>query len=162
LLSNYRLKIIEREQKVARSEQNAKKIEWVDEWSIGNDLLDQHHRAIIKYINLLNDLSVEIQNGVSVNDSAVQNVLDKLIAYTVFHFDAEEPLLKRYNYIGLAKHHEIHQHLITQLNHLQDRLKDIGLSLVPILIEFLNTWLKDHILGVDMKYKPIVGKRDRP
>jgi hemerythrin len=136
------------------------KLDWKDDWSVGNDELDQQHQVLIGYINELNDLNIVFQSGKFIEHQDVADIFIKISTYTVTHFKAEEQLLERYNYPGLKKHKEIHQKLIAQLEHLERRFEEVGLNLIPPLLQFLNVWLKEHILGVDKKYSLYVGKRD--
>ncbi|MEZ4743396.1 MAG: bacteriohemerythrin [Bdellovibrionota bacterium] len=133
---------------------------WQDTWSVGNDLLDLHHKRIIAYINDLVKISNLNLDGAGVDSVKVDKILESLLDFTLFHFAAEEKLLERYNYNALDRHKKIHKNLIAQLQNLRSKFSKVGMPVLPFILNFLNAWLRDHILGVDMKYSKIVSKRD--
>ncbi len=136
--------------------------QWDEKWSVGNDLMDKQHKVLISYVHRINVLNEDYTKGVLSDTQEIKKSFDFLAKYTKEHFSNEEALLEKYNYRFLSKHKEIHRHLIEQIEGLQEKFSQHGNAVIPILVKFLNTWWKDHILGIDMKYSGIIGKRDLP
>ncbi len=122
-----------------------KKIAWDESLSVEVDEIDEDHR---KLVNLFNILSDSVADG----DSAdyIGATLDELISLTAWHFKHEERLMILYKYDGLAEHKAEHDELIESVKVLQNFQKENKL-LTNEDIEYLETWLTEHILGHDMK-----------
>lgn len=137
-------------------------MDWEERFSVGNDYVDDQHKLIIQYISRIDELSDRHKAGGTLDIGEIKKVMDQLIHYTVTHFRDEEALLRQHNYRDLERHMEIHSKLVKQVNHLNGRMQELGPQILPVLQEFLNTWLKEHILKVDMKYSALLGKREVP
>lgn len=121
------------------------KIEWSDEYSVGNSSIDEEHLRLINLINRFNEALIK---GESKN--ALANIFDRLIDYTLEHFKNEEELMREHNYPELEAHIIEHQKLINtvmEFNKQKDYLSSDS------ILEFLNMWLIEHIITCDIKYK---------
>ena len=95
-----------------------------------------------------NNLAVAVLEGNE--DEVVQTVFEKLLDYTATHFKNEEALLKRHKYLDLDSHIKEHERLTKQVILLN---RERHLRFTGNFIEFLESWLVNHILGTDMLYK---------
>jgi hemerythrin len=83
-------------------------------------------------------------------------VLKELQQYVVYHFKAEESLMKMYNYPNMNAHKQEHEGAIKRVNKLVLDYER-GLQTVDIeLLKFLSDWIQNHILQIDRKYIPYV------
>lgn len=135
---------------------------WSEKMSVHVDYIDQQHKKIIELINEVDRIYELKKSGQEISLSSLEKVIDELVLYTQQHFADEEEILERHSYRELERHKEIHRHLVSQVEALRTKFKDLGLEVVPILLKFLNVWLKEHILGIDMRYSNLVGKRETP
>jgi len=124
-------------------------VRWTDSMSVGNEHIDEQHRILIDTINQL--ASAEIQNDRTI----VAMIIDELVNYTVFHFEYEEQLLEAANYPDLARHRLIHRGFEKWIKELREeftyhRRDQLG----ERILGFLRDWLRDHILGEDLRYRP--------
>jgi hemerythrin len=120
---------------------------WSPDYSVGIRTIDSQHQELV---NILNRLFVAVSKREG--DKAIAGILDALMGYTKEHFTLEERLMQQAKYKDLEAHKLEHKKLIEQLDQL---CKKHMLEEKPIYFEmlsFLKTWLKDHILGVDMRY----------
>lgn len=119
--------------------------------SVGVARLDRDHQILIGLINRIDEAA---EDDVTRN-RVLPEVLAILIAYTVFHFDREEKVMRACGYPDLRYHHEEHQVLTREVQELQRRFRrgDENLSREEILT-FLTGWLNHHILLQDMDYRP--------
>ncbi len=120
---------------------------WTPEMSVGDELLDEDHRRLIR---LINQLASADERG---DRSMVESVLDELIQYTVIHFVREEEYMEQNNYFQLDRHRIIHAILVKRVGELRRRLSNgLPSRLNEDFITFLNSWLTNHILYEDKQY----------
>lgn len=123
-----------------------KDITWDDSLSVEVDEIDDDHR---KLVDLFNILSHSVAEGDSVD--YIEAVLEELISCTVWHFRHEERLMVLYNYEAIEGHKAEHYELIESAKELQKKFLKENKLLKNEDIEYLETWLTEHILGHDMK-----------
>lgn len=127
-------------------------IEWQDSYAIGIDLIDADHKLLVSLINQVHEAREDGQSA-----EMMGSALNVLIEYTETHFSREEMLMEKGGYPDLGPHKKKHVELTNKVREIVERYNSGDVSaLNDELIEFLRTWLTDHILGVDMKYKPYV------
>ena len=120
---------------------------WSPEFSVNIKAIDDQHQELVNILNRLFE-AVFRREG----DKAIAGILDALTSYTQTHFALEERLMRLAKYKDLESHIEEHKKLLDQLDQLA---KKHMLEEKPIYFEmlgFLKSWLRGHILGVDMKY----------
>jgi hemerythrin-like metal-binding domain len=133
------------------------RIEWSDEFKLGLPAIDAEHRELL---DLCNRFLEAAQAGAEVPQLA--RILEELILRTRAHFLAEERLLDRHNYPGLAIHKAEHERLLNQADILKARYDDDGVqedetrALTVETAEFLQSWLLDHIRANDRPYRPFI------
>ncbi|GBE29393.1 MAG TPA: bacteriohemerythrin [Euryarchaeota archaeon] len=131
-------------------------IVWNDKYSVGNDDLDGHHKAII---SIINDLYSAIQQQSA--DSNLKVLLDRLIKYTIYHFKYEEALMEKHSYPGLADHKIVHAQMVKKTTELVNQANNATMyhkdDVASSSMTFLKKWWLDHICVIDVKYKPFLG-----
>ena len=129
-------------------------IEWNDAFSVGIQKIDEQHKKFFSITNLLFDSMRGAQDR-----DVVGSVLKELQQYVVYHFKAEESLMKMYNYPNMNAHKQEHDgaiHIVNKLVLDYER----GIQTVDIeLLKFLSDWIQSHILQVDRKYIPYVREK---
>ncbi|MDY6529570.1 bacteriohemerythrin [Acinetobacter faecalis] len=120
-------------------------MEWNDTFNIGIDVIDQQHRQILDYINILEQIRV------TGDKSKIKEVLDDLIDYTQSHFTFEENLLEQVNYQFLPSHRGIHELFVKKLIGYRQKF-DMGISIEGDLHRLLSKWLINHIRHDDQDY----------
>lgn len=127
---------------------------WSDALKVGVDAIDKDHQVLI---NILNKVVRRSADDVDVDD-----IINKLMDYTHYHFDREEVLMKVCNYRDLEIHQEIHKELIAEVNsHAQTWARDRSQENFVQLRHFFKDWLFDHILEKDTKILPYTRGKDR-
>jgi hemerythrin-like metal-binding protein len=91
-------------------------------------------------------------NHQGASKSALAEALDKLKAYTQFHFGEEERFMELMNYDDTERHKIIHAHLLAELKNHINKFKDSHFSLGKDFFYFLRYWLSTHIQHIDRKY----------
>ncbi len=120
---------------------------WSHTYSIGNDIVDSQHKKLIELLNKLYD--VQSSGG---DDTQVTSILNDLVAYTIYHFQAEENLFQQHNYPDFAHHKGVHDKLVKDVQDYIGLFKAQDQAAKEKLMIFLTDWLKEHILGDDKKF----------
>jgi len=122
-------------------------MDWKDQYSVENPLIDRQHQTLFA---LVNEVADKVKTG---NMPEIKGVINRLAAYTAEHFRDEEAIMRKAGYPGLEDHEMIHAELLEKVQDLRTKLeKNQAVSMVGI-IRFLSDWLEDHILKDDMAYK---------
>lgn len=130
-------------------------MEWTPEMSVSVQVLDDDHKKLIEMLNTLNEgiLSSEPR-------AALETTIDGLLRYTRFHFAREEKILAQAGYPASAEHVGEHALLMRRVGNLQARFENgQSLELSMQAMQFLKSWIMDHILGSDMKYGSYLNEK---
>lgn len=122
------------------------KVEWCDQYYIGNDRIDREHQAMFE---LVNSLQRAIDGGESI--AALESMLEVMAQHTIAHFQHEESLMRSHSYPGYARHKQCHDRLIQKITKLIQEFQQGEAIAMQGLTDFLGDWLKHHIKGEDQK-----------
>ncbi len=120
---------------------------WTDELSVNVREIDAQHRKLVEMINSLHRALVE-SRGRQQQAAAIQGMVD----YAATHFKLEEDYMRKFRYEKSAAHLREHEGFTAKAVELSDRSKAAGFILTLEVLDFLKTWLKRHIMGVDRQY----------
>lgn len=120
---------------------------WLEKYSVGIPQIDTQHQGLIK---LINDLHTAMAAGHGKETAG--KILDELVRYTEVHFNYEETMLRQKGYSQLAAHQATHKKLTAQVVELREKYRAGKLTLSMEVMQFLKSWLADHIMGHDHKY----------
>lgn len=129
---------------------------WRDQLSVGSPEIDKDHQQLIDFVNQLNDAVTDAQS-----EKIVGKILLELIEYTRAHFAREEKVMSAAGYPDFAAHCKIHQALTNKvLRFAQTYLRTPTEQVKRELIDFLASWLVEHIIKEDRKIGTYMrGKR---
>lgn len=122
-------------------------VTWSEKLSIGVATMDEQHKRLYQSMN---DLMGAMSKGQS--RTIMDPLLKSLVKYTKEHFAAEEAILTRWSYPGLAAHQALHASITKKVEDYVKRFEDGDLALSVSLAEFLNDWLTTHIQKEDRPY----------
>lgn len=123
-----------------------KELVWDKTLSVTVDEIDEDHRRLVELLNLFSRSVTEAESP-----EYREALLEELIACTAWHFRHEERLMLKYHYPAFAGHKNEHQELIENATAFQQKyLQDDG-KMSEADFEYLEHWLTEHILVVDMK-----------
>jgi len=124
-------------------------IAWSDALSVDDPEIDQQHRQLIDIINTLHEAMLTGKAKRAIGD-----LIDRLIQYTVKHFQYEEGRMEAGGYPDLIEHKKRHADLVEKVLDIQKKVKS-GQQLVEMeTLKFLKMWLTEHIQRSDKKYSP--------
>ena len=122
-------------------------IEWDNTLSVGISSIDDQHKQLIA---LLNELNEAMKQGKA--KEILSTVLKEVIDYTAYHFSTEEKYMDQVQFAGAFTHRIEHKKLVDKALNLHKEV-DAGKLMVTIeVMNFLQNWVTDHILGTDKKY----------
>lgn len=132
------------------------RIEWSDEYKLGIPVVDREHRELL---GVCNEFLDAVQAGAPIPELAA--IMNRMILLTRAHFVAEERMLDRHGYPGLAAHKAEHDRLLVEAEALKARYDDVEADeemrhLTMDTANFLQTWLLDHIRTNDRPYQPFL------
>lgn len=132
-------------------------VTWKHEMSVGVHALDTDHKLLLSLINQL-DNAIHHSEG----EETTASVINALRDYTVYHFGREEQIMEACGYPDLETHKKIHVGLMKKVDEIRDKIEKEGSASVDKeVLNFMKTWLTDHIMGQDKSYAPfLVGKQD--
>jgi hemerythrin len=133
------------------------KITWTEDFVLGIEPFDTHHQRLI---SLINETTLCLERGTPQND--VNKILDDLIEYAWYHFNAEENWMKEKKYPQLEEHHATHKEFTAKIVELQIQLTDESAAIAEELSTYLQFWLIDHIVICDSQYASFIGTRKGP
>ena len=131
-----------------RKEQKIHMYEFKEEFKTGIDQIDQEHKRLFE----IADQIYELKNKEFVHDKydEIIKILEELKEYTIFHFGHEEEYMQRIEYTGLEAQQYAHQAFVDKLNEINlDDVDENQQEYLIELVDFLLSWLVNHILKVD-------------
>ena len=135
---------------------------WKDAYRIGNDVIDEQHEELFHRIEKL--LVMARSADLEENRKQCEHMLDYLVEYTDFHFNSEEALQNRENYVDYERHKKIHQEFRNTVMTYRERIReDFSAAMLKRFLGTLLTWLTVHVQGCDqkiMKNEPIAEQAE--
>jgi hemerythrin-like metal-binding protein len=129
-------------------------IEWRPEYSVSIDSIDKQHRSLVAIIGHLQTAMLEGRTK-----QVVAPLFTAMNQYTKFHFEYEEQLMEKNGFESLDSHRREHARLIEQLQQLETKYMNGTLNAGAPLMQFLRTWLLDHICGHDKGYSAFLREK---
>lgn len=124
-------------------------------YSVGIREIDRQHSILVE---LINRLAYGLKH--KIGRETMEDIVNYLADYTVFHFGYEEKLLAEHNWPDLAQHKVIHEAFVNKVKGFQRQLKtDDVMVIAADIMEFLKDWLLDHILKTDKQYGIVLSAK---
>lgn len=124
---------------------------WKDDYNTGISEIDAQHRQLFKLGSQIFDL-VSLDDGFDHYDEII-NILNDLREYTIYHFDFEEKYMLEIGYEDFDNHKELHDKLIDKITNIETKDIDSDQRSISLsLLDFIATWIGNHILKEDFKY----------
>jgi hemerythrin len=123
-------------------------MEWDDKLSVRIAAMDEQHQKLVALLNELFDAMMAGQGR-----DRLGHVTGALVDYTKTHFSQEEELMAQHGYPDLAAHRAAHEALTKKVLEAQQRYRAGASAALSIdMLNFLKSWLVNHIQGTDKKY----------
>ena len=122
------------------------RIEWKDQYSVGNDAIDFEHQELISSINSI----YTILEGTR-NIADIEQTICHVHADISAHFALEERMMREAGYAEFEDHKNHHEELLDQLRNMMDAIEAEGASALDELSEKLNAWFGVHFSTYDAR-----------
>jgi len=126
---------------------------WKAKYSVHVKSIDDQHKELVRLINELNNAMLYEKGR-----NEIARILKGLVDYTVLHFDYEEKLMKQCNYPDFDNHKKMHIKLVSTVQEFKRDFDSGEKELSKDVMEFLKSWLVEHIMGTDQKYSELMVK----
>ena len=132
------------------------RIRWSSDLETGIRAIDLQHEELI---GMLNELDAAHAGGCP--QSVLDDVLQRLGTYVIFHFGTEEALMAGlpHNEAHARQHRQEHAAFIDKLTGLRAQAADNGRQTMEALIDYLNEWLYQHILKSDRELAALLNRK---
>jgi hemerythrin len=120
---------------------------WYKTYSVNNEELDNHHKALFSIINRLYDNCMI--KGIP---HCLDPIAEELVSYSKYHFSAEERHMRNIGYKDIDRHIAEHVVFTQKTLHLQQVVNKDDAELTKEIIIFLGNWLLHHVMEEDKKY----------
>ena len=120
---------------------------WNTDLATGVRQIDLQHQELIDLINEL-----ETAHEAGHDDVALADVLPRLTSYAMFHFATEESLMVKaaVNTPYVQHHLGEHRLFVDQITNMRKSIdRDDSMQTVETLLEYLKSWLREHIMKTD-------------
>jgi hemerythrin len=119
---------------------------WQSKYSVGVPEIDREHKRLFELADRLHTAM-----AAGKGKESEQAALSELIRYTAEHFGHEEAVMRRYNYADLKAHHAKHEAFTKTVLEFQTKFEAGAVCLSVRMLQFVRTWLVEHIGGEDVK-----------
>ncbi len=125
--------------------------QWKERYNLGIAEIDSQHKKLFEIGSRVYELA--ISNDSYDHYDEVLGMLNELLEYTEYHFNYEEEIMKKYNYVEFNQQKEDHEYYVQKIKSIAS--KDIDADQQKAIIEivdFLSEWISSHIIFSDRKY----------
>lgn len=119
--------------------------QWTGSLVIGIKTIDDQHRQLVALVNELHESATA-----PAQHCPGPELVARLKAYAAEHFHVEEGYMQAFAYPEFEAHQKEHEAFCDVVLSLGNSCAD-GSAHPAELLEFLKSWLTNHILDVDMK-----------
>jgi len=130
------------------------KMEWKQDYSTGNELLDLQHKKLFDIFNRLVDS--DNKKG-HFPDADFHEQLNELAEFTRTHIKTENDLLLSYGYPNYQEHVAEHSAFEQELAYLLCRACDANVDKVELINFVYKKWV-GHIINSDLKFAYLFKK----
>ncbi|WP_412478205.1 bacteriohemerythrin [Azonexus sp. IMCC34839] len=127
-------------------------VSWMPEYSVGIDVIDEHHRYLFDLTNDLFDVVAQKRGA-----REVARILKALDQYAQVHFRAEERMMAHYSYARLDRQEHQHHRFEARLREFYSEMHDNPLTAQFEVLLYLRDWLVGHIRNEDAQLRELIA-----
>jgi hemerythrin-like metal-binding protein len=123
-------------------------IKWSEQFSIGNENVDNDHKKLFEIHNDLVDLAL----GKCSRDEFAR-ILSMMTDYVLKHFKKEEAYMNAFSYPDYERHRKLHEEYSYKVAMYNFELSGSNPPDPFEIILFIKKWWTNHVIKVDRKYE---------
>lgn len=125
-------------------------VRFTEDYFIGVEQIDKEHEHLFELLNKVAEL---VKNEfIPDKYDNIMEVMGELTEYTKVHFADEEEYMEKVGYAGLEAQKKAHAGFVAKLEELElEDFDDNQQQVLMDIMDFLCTWLVQHILQMDKK-----------
>ncbi|NVN93298.1 MAG: hemerythrin family protein [Desulfuromonadales bacterium] len=128
---------------------------WESRFNLGIKTFDNHHKRLVEIIN--NSYRAVQHNSTH----RIIILLDELFDYAMYHFFAEEQLMRTHSDPALKDHSREHEEFLFHISAFKKSMTSKEpLYKVPVVV-FLKEWFISHVLVVDREYVRLFDNKSK-
>ena len=131
--------------RIGNREYKMEKLEWKENYLLGNQSIDKEHQIFAELINKL--IQAEVENR---ENDYLDRIILEIQKYAEFHFVSEENYMLDVEFPGLKNHQKQHSMLLEEFNLALNYL-ELEQKSYTDFISFLLAWFKGHTVAQDKK-----------
>lgn len=120
---------------------------WTENISVQSVEIDNQHKELVSMLNEMYEAFMNKEHQIKIG-----SILDKMWAYTKYHFNTEERYFTLFNYDDKLSHLKEHELFRTKVELFMEKYRSSNTALTYEVMNFLRNWLNTHILETDHKY----------
>ncbi len=119
---------------------------WDNTYSVNNEKLDGHHKRLFELFNKLYEEYLHAEN-----DICNSTIIDELVSYADYHFEAEEKYMADIGYKDIDNHIQMHRYFTQKAFEMRQVNSNNDCELTKELMDFLGNWLIQHVIEEDKR-----------
>lgn len=124
-------------------------VEWSDVYSVGDALMDAHHRIFFEMVREFSKAPDKDMHG------TIKQQIAFLAEYAGMHLAAEEALMREAGYPDIDRHRALHDAFAHKVHAARDAFPtDRGSVSADVILQTMQEWFLNHIRDEDRKYAP--------
>ena len=127
---------------------------FTDAYIIGNKIIDSQHEKLFEIFDKLFEAM-----SLAKDRQIISIILEELLNYSNYHFDAEETIMKEINYPYYDQHKDEHEVFISEVKGLISTYKSGNYDVTVKTLDFLYYWILNHILASDKKISNFIKNK---
>jgi len=120
---------------------------WTDKMSVRSEEIDNQHKQLVEFLNEIYQAFME-----KAHKEKIGTIIDKMSAYTKYHFETEEKYFEYFDYYDKEDHIREHDNFRNRVDEFVTKYKASNGALTYEVMNFLKNWLTSHIMDTDQKY----------
>lgn len=129
-------------------------MQWDNSYSVNVAAFDSEHRQLF---SLIDRLGAAMQKGKGKNMLSAS--FHELIDYTQTHFKHEEELMGEHSYPGLELQKKEHANFVAKVRQMLELHESDNTMLSVSIMNFLQSWLINHIKKTDKDYSDFFNEK---
>ena len=128
-------------------------LEWDKSFNVNVKEIDEQHKKLVSMINTLHSAFID-----SRGENIHKEIIDNMVEYATIHFATEEKYMEKFNFPASQTHKKEHDNFTREALNLQTQLRIGGFVLSIKILNYLKSWLQNHILVTDKNYSKFFNK----